>query len=151
MIAELKKQLNERETYEVVKFCSDEAQNITKSLKNILPEGVNIKRTSLKTRNNENNPSKKEEEVLQMFQEKIDSGVSLKKIFHIDSIPSGYKFYKPLFMENTCLKCHGQKNDIDQKTLNTIQKIYPDDKAIGFKEHELRGIVVVEMVEGSCN
>jgi hypothetical protein len=39
-----------------------------------------------------------------------------------------------------CLACHGDpQKDIQPAVLQTISKLYPDDKAIGYKEGDLRG------------
>ncbi len=40
-----------------------------------------------------------------------------------------------------CLQCHGTPNqDIAPETLAAIQKLYPGDKATGFKLGDLRGL-----------
>jgi hypothetical protein len=45
-----------------------------------------------------------------------------------------------------CLQCHGKPNvDINEATLGQIEKLYPNDKAVGYGLNELRGIWVVEM------
>jgi hypothetical protein len=46
-------------------------------------------------------------------------------------------------MEAACLKCHGESISPEINTM--IQKQYPNDKAIGFKEGELRGVIVAEI------
>jgi hypothetical protein len=45
-----------------------------------------------------------------------------------------------------CLNCHGEPGqDITAETLRAINTHYPEDKAIGYRANQLRGIWVVEM------
>ncbi len=44
------------------------------------------------------------------------------------------------------MQCHGDpETDILPETYTKIKELYPEDKAIGYIENELRGIWVVEM------
>jgi len=54
-----------------------------------------------------------------------------------------YRVYKPLPTGKVCLKCHG--TNIDPKIAETIKKFYPKDQATGFKEGDLRGVIVAEI------
>ena len=51
-------------------------------------------------------------------------------------------FLAPIVLGNPlCLQCHGTPGkDIAPETLAAIQKLYPDDKATGFKLGDLRGL-----------
>ena len=45
-----------------------------------------------------------------------------------------------------CLQCHGVPGvEINDGTLEQIQRLYPDDKAVGYSANQLRGIWVIEM------
>ncbi len=45
-----------------------------------------------------------------------------------------------------CMQCHGETNtEVLTNTLSKINTLYPDDKAMGYKVGELRGIWVVEL------
>ena len=51
-------------------------------------------------------------------------------------LPRAHRAWNP-----PCLQCHGTPNqDIAPETLAAIQKLYPDDKATGFKLGDLRGL-----------
>lgn len=53
--------------------------------------------------------------------------------------------YYPILTNQMCLQCHGTpKTQIKESTLSLLSKRYPNDKAIGYNENELRGIWVVE-------
>ncbi len=56
-----------------------------------------------------------------------------------------YRYSAPIYVEKACLACHGAKD----KRPAFIVKKYPEDKAYGFKEGDLRGIISVTFeVEG---
>ncbi len=42
-----------------------------------------------------------------------------------------------------CLKCHGDPKSIDPKTREALARLYPEDKATGYKLGDLRGAFVV--------
>ncbi len=44
-----------------------------------------------------------------------------------------------------CLGCHGDSATLDKKAGQVIQKLYPEDKAVGYKMGELRGAFVTEI------
>ena len=74
------------------------------------------------------------------------------------SSPKGYKdtvlageennivYYKPITIAiPACLKCHGAPGtDINEPTLAQIEKLYPNDKAVGYEQGELRGLWKIE-------
>jgi hypothetical protein len=52
-------------------------------------------------------------------------------------------YYKPIVINNeACLKCHGGL-DVNSPLAKAIKTTYPEDKAIGYKMGDLRGMVVV--------
>jgi hypothetical protein len=74
----------------------------------------------------------------------MKAGTFKKKPMVVD-VEGVKRVYVPLVVEKGCLKCHGPVEKIDPKVRETITKKYPDDKAIGFKEGDLRGVVVAEI------
>ena len=46
---------------------------------------------------------------------------------------------RPIYMERACLSCHGDRD----KRPDFIIKKYPEDRAYGFKDGDLRGIITV--------
>jgi hypothetical protein len=48
---------------------------------------------------------------------------------------------KAIPTEAMCLTCHG--TEISPAVLTRVNQLYPQDKAIGFKEGDLRGAFVV--------
>lgn len=56
------------------------------------------------------------------------------------------RYYRPIYIPmEACLKCHGEKEQLDAQALTEIRKRYPGDKAIGFKIGDLRGMWRMEV------
>ncbi|MEO1938116.1 MAG: DUF3365 domain-containing protein [Sulfurimonas sp.] len=127
---------------DALNFCSNEAYSLTESVNKKLPQGVHVKRVSLKYRSPANQPKADEAKVLQAMESLKDANVVLPKHFVEKVDEKVYKFYKPLVInKGVCLKCHG---DVQNKKLkSTIEKRYPNDKATGYKMGDLRGAIVV--------
>jgi hypothetical protein len=51
----------------------------------------------------------------------------------------------PIVTNQMCMKCHATKNNIDTKTLTEINRLYPNDKAIGYIPQQIRGVWKVIM------
>ena len=45
----------------------------------------------------------------------------------------------PIRLKSECQMCHGPVESIDEEVLAAINEIYPDDRAVGFTEGDLRG------------
>ncbi len=127
---------------DALNFCSNEAYSLTESVNKKLPQGVHVKRVSLKYRSPANQPKADEAKVLKAMESLKDANVVLPKHFVEKVDEKVYKFYKPLVInKGVCLKCHG---DVQNKKLkNTIEQRYPNDKATGYKMGDLRGAIVV--------
>ena len=74
----------------------------------------------------------------------------MQKLVHLDKKLSNkkgdiIKYYKPMFVQNKCLLCHGDNNTRMPEVSKRIEKLYPDDLAIGYKEGDFRGLIRVEM------
>lgn len=92
-----------------------------------------IATVSQRPRNPENMANKRQLEVIEHFEKNNDVKSSFKTI-------EGKHYYsQPLYISQTCLKCHGKKEDAP----NIIQKNY--DTAYDYKLGELRGIIDIEV------
>ncbi len=104
--------------------------------------GLTIKRTALKVRNPENAPDDYELKVLQQFVADIAAGKDAKtmKKAEIVEVDGGkvFRFSKAIPTQKMCLRCHGE--NIAPELKARIDELYPEDKATGFKEGDLRGI-----------
>ncbi len=53
------------------------------------------------------------------------------------------RFYKVVTMDQVCLKCHGEATTMNEEVRKEIMATYPDDKAVGYKPGDFRGIISV--------
>jgi hypothetical protein len=130
--------------FEAATFCSQKAGEIAKKVGVQFPENVKVRRTALKYRNPDHKPDATDVKVMEEMQAAMQAGTFEKKpvVVAVDGIN---RVYVPLVVEKGCLKCHGPVEKIDPKVREVLAKKYPDDKAVGFKEGDLRGVVVAEI------
>ena len=101
--------------------------------------GVKLRRTALKYRSPKNKPDTADRMVMDTF-------ISSKKFKPlVVDVGNQYRVYKPLKVKNSCLLCHGARNDISPELVKMIDRTYPKDKATGFELGELRGVIVAEV------
>lgn len=123
-----------------IDVCAKDAPIISSLIEKEL--GVTIRRTSLKFRNPQNAPDAAEEQLLGVLAaahsagEKLPQGVTM---FPNDT----RRFYKVVTVEKNCLKCHGDSTTLDEAVRKELAAMYPDDKAVGYKEGDFRGIFSV--------
>ena len=123
---------------QAIPFCNIQAMPIT--LKMAKKYGVTIKRTSNKIRNPENIATDRELEIIEEYQSAIDSKEEIFPKIELD-IDSNKHFYAPIKINSKCLNCHGEvEKKLSMKTDSLIKIKYPKDKAIGYKDGDLRGI-----------
>lgn len=120
-----------------LEFCNVQAMPITDSMSR--KYNADIKRVSDKNRNSANAASEKETDIIKEFSEVIAKGEKPEPI--IDEQESQVAFYFPLVTNSMCLKCHGEVGkDISKSDYDKVLELYPEDKAIGYQENEVRGI-----------
>ncbi len=133
----LMKALNSGGPVHALEFCNVRAYPITDSM--AAEHGVQIKRVSDKPRNPNNTASATEASHIAYFQSLIDAGKEVKPI--VEEENGQVTFYHPIVTNAMCLKCHGTPDEtIEPATLAKINELYPNDKAIGYGENEVRGI-----------
>jgi cytochrome c551/c552 len=136
--------INKLGTANALEFCNTRAIPITDSMANVLK--VAIKRVSDKLRNPNNKANESELLYINELKNNIQKGIkNAPKMMEINGKMVGYYAIETNKM---CLQCHGNTDkDILPETQKKIKKLYPNDKAIGYGENEIRGIWVVEMAK----
>lgn len=130
---------------QAIPFCNVAALPITQQLSE--EYNVTIKRTSDKLRNQENKPSSRELEIINIYQELISNEQEISPIVELDN-DNNKHYYAPIRLKVNCLACHGKVEEfISLKTDSIIKSLYPNDKAIGYNEGDLRGIWSIEFEE----
>lgn len=107
--------------------------------------GWSVARTSLKLRNPNNAPDAWETRVLQKFEEQRAKGEGPDALVYTEIVEEGderyYRFMKGIVMppleKMPCLMCHGE--NLDPNTAAALDKLYPQDKARGYKAGQVRG------------
>jgi hypothetical protein len=126
-------------------FCAKSAQELTRKVNAKFPGNVKVRRTALKYRNPDNKPDATDVKVMEEMEAAIKAGTFKKKPVVV-KVGNTERVYLPLIAQKACLKCHGPVEKIDPKVRETIAKHYPHDKATGFHEGDLRGVIVAEIL-----
>ncbi|MBK9097015.1 MAG: DUF3365 domain-containing protein [bacterium] len=128
---------------QAVSVCSDTAQVLTNNFG--VQKGVYIKRVSLKNRNVNNAPDDFEKMILNKFTMMQQNNELSGETEYAEIVEEGefkyLRYVKPILVQAECLNCHGSENEIMPEVKQLISQAYPDDKAIGYKIGDLRGVV----------
>ena len=143
--SELKAQMKADKTgMAALGFCTAKANEITENVNKKLPEYAKVRRTSLKVRNaTKNMPDALDEKVMKEYVSAIEAKTFTPKDIKVVQDGDTTRVYKPLVAKAVCLKCHG--TDLSPEISKSLTENYPHDKAIGFKEGDLRGVIVSEI------
>ena len=103
--------------------------------------GWDVGRTSLKVRNPANAPDAWERSVLESFEERKGAGEDPAKMEHYEVVSQDgvkeLRYMKAIPTAQLCLACHGE--NVDSITRTRLEKLYPDDQALGYKAGDIRG------------
>ena len=122
-----------------ISVCNLSAQGIanTYSIRN----GWDVGRTSLKPRNPDNKPDAWERSVLESFEERKRAGEDPAKMEYHEVVRqngvSELRYMKAIPTARLCLTCHGEH--VDSITGTRIEKLYPEDQALGYRVGDIRG------------
>lgn len=124
-----------------VKLCNLQAPAITKASS---AEGGTtdwtVSRTSLKLRSPANTPDGWVEQVMRDFEQRKANGEPVKAIAHTEVRDGKFYLVKAIPTKAGCLACHG--TNIAEDVKSKLADLYPDDKATGFNEGDIRGVFV---------
>ena len=127
-------------TYAIT-FCNDTAEILTQSISNIL--NVNMKRVSDKNRNTNNAATQKELAYISNSKTLLLNGKTIEPEYSISG--NIVTTFVPIMTKPICLSCHGNSVNMSPEVRTKIEGLYPEDKALNYKDKELRGIWVVEL------
>ena len=121
-----------------IDFCNQKALHLTDSIAKL--NNVTIKRLAKKYRNPVNETNNIESNIYKQYV--IDWLASNKPEPRIAINSNGNPvYYKPIYIKKKCLTCHGIRNKtMPDNIADKISKLYPNDKAINFKEGYPRGM-----------
>lgn len=126
-----------------VEVCHTLAPQIAESASR--ETGWRVGRTSLMTRNVDNRPDAWEQSVLAMFAARKAAGQDPSKMeswaITEDNGQKSFRYMKAIPTASVCLTCHG--SDIDPALRARIDALYPEDRATGYREGDIRGAFTV--------
>ena len=145
LVGRLTQAMDEGGPAQAVEFCSVDAIPLTRMVEAGLEGGVHLKRTSFRVRNPDNAPDEAEELALRYFEDAILEGGEPPSSLVQRVSETELRYYKPLFMGEFCLRCHGDPAVMDPAVLEKVRATYPADLATGYKAGDFRGVVRVSV------
>lgn len=144
--ATLRMKLESGSPVEAIKDCTIQGPWMAEKVS--VDENMQIKRTSLKTRNDANAPDAWERAVLGQFEQRKAAGEAPENIEYSEVIEQKgtrvFRYMKAIPTEDFCLLCHGEH--IPPEIAAELDRFYPNDKARGFRRGDIRGAFTVTRV-----
>jgi hypothetical protein len=141
--AELKAAMQAGGPVRAISVCSTTAIPITQSV--AAEQGLQLSRVSLKNRNPANRPNDWQREVLESFEQRKAAGEQVAELTWSDVRDVGgqpqFRFMKAIPTAGLCLQCHGKS--LAPEVSARLEELYPEDKARGFEQGDIRGAFVV--------
>lgn len=128
-----------------VDFCALDAIPLTRLVEAGLEGDLGLKRTSFRYRNESNAPDEAEELALRYFEEQILTQGEAPPHYVQRVSEEELRYYKPLFVADFCLQCHGDPGTMDPQVRAKLEATYPGDLATGYEAGDFRGLVRVSV------
>lgn len=126
-----------------IAVCNTRAMPITEKI--AAEKGMQLSRVSLKNRNPVNAPNDWQSAVLEGFEQKKAAGKDVASLAWSETVKSDggqeFRFMKAIPTGAVCLNCHG--SNIAPDVSQILANLYPEDRATGFSEGDIRGAFVV--------
>jgi len=107
-----------------------------------------VARTSLKVRNQDNQPDSWELKVLDHFEQEKAKGADIAKLEYSEEVEDNgkksFRYMKAIGTASVCLNCHA--SDLRPEVASKLDKLYPNDQARGYKEGDIRGAFTLEKI-----
>ncbi len=142
---ELKSALRSGRTVKALSVCSKVAPEL--AARYSLHPKVQVGRTSERCRNPENRPDSWEKVGLALLEKRRLQGETLAGMEYWQEIEKdgkrSFRYLRAIPTGSLCLRCHGEK--IGSKLKKELRRIYPEDRAVGFRLDELRGAFTITL------
>ena len=126
-----------------IAVCNTRAMPITERV--AAEHGMQLSRVSLKNRNPDNAPNEWQSAVLEDFEAQKSAGNDITSLAWSETanVDGGKEFrlMKAIPTAKICLSCHGSELAPDVSQI--IADLYPEDRATGYSEGDIRGAFVV--------
>jgi hypothetical protein len=142
LIVSLKEEISKTGPEGAIPVCKDMAPRMAGEISR--ETGWKIKRVSLKARNDARAiPDAWEKAALEDFDKRAAAGESPAKLEKGEKVGNEYRFVKALPVQPLCLSCHGTAEQISPAVKEVLGKTYPNDRATGYSEGQIRGVISV--------
>ena len=126
-----------------IAVCNTRAMPITQQVSS--DHGMKLGRVSLKNRNPANAPNEWQRAVLEDFEQQKKAGRDVTTLAWSETVnidgEQEFRFMKAIPTGGVCLSCHGTM--ISPDITQVLARAYPQDRATGFNEGDIRGAFVV--------
>ncbi len=145
LMARLSKELAAGGPAHAVGVCSEIAPRIAAERS---VDGLTVRRVTARPRNPRNAPDAFEAARLERFAAAAREGKTLEDVVEWtgDGSARTLRYMRPIVIGKTCLACHGDRAGIDPAVRKILDERYPDDRATGYREGDLRGAISVGVV-----
>ncbi len=128
-----------------VGVCAEVAQQMTSDFSR--QKGHYARRVSLGYRNPKDIPDEYERAKLEEFDRLRREGRLEDEYHEVVGEKDGQylRYMKPLITGKMCLNCHGQVTEVPHAVMSLLQRRYPNDKALGYSEGDVRGAVSIRI------
>ncbi len=132
-------------------FCHDQAPQIADAIMAV--HGLRLGRVAIadRVRNPGNTANEWQQPVLDRFAAAVAAGQAPEDQVAVlsDDLPDGIalRLMRGIRVEPQCQLCHGR--ELSPGIADAVARLYPDDRAIGFVEGDLRGALWVEVPQTS--
>jgi len=131
-----------------ISVCSDAAPEIAMAHAR---DGWEIWRLTDRPRNPNNEVNDPQYDILYEFSDSTTAPPFVIE-WQEDKGERKFYYYKPIYVDQMCLNCHGVREDLQPEVVKKLDELYPDDKATGYYAGDLRGMfmVVVDWPKGKA-
>ena len=120
---------------EAIEACQIQAPKVAESLSR---DGIRVGRSSHRLRNPNNAPPNWVEPILADYV----ASISDREPRSVSLSGGRLGYVEPIIVQPQCLSCHGEL--LNRDVSMQISELYPDDRAVGFRVGELRGVFWAE-------
>lgn len=129
-----------------LRVCSEVAQEMTREFNR--HTGHHARRVSVRYRNPQNLPDGYEQQVLVRME--VENRQKHLGKEYVDVVKEEnvkvLRYMRPLTVAPVCITCHGPKETMTPEIKRMLTERYPEDRATGFQDGDLRGAISVKIV-----
>lgn len=139
LLSELRRELDAGSPATALTACHIDATGVAYRIAR--DQGVAAGRTSARLRNPTNAPRPWAAPIVARYVDRPATGING---FVVD-LGDRVGLLRPIVEQSTCAPCHGPESKVDKRVRARLPDSYPADRALGFKDGDLRGWFWVEI------